>query len=89
LEQGTQRSKRAEVGECLTVGWAAYLVAGAVAVAVVAMVFRQVRKRGKAEGQLELAAQQGGRKDAAAEIIAEPTGDAGSWSDKLHKNDSD
>ena len=65
------------------------IVAGAAAVAVVlglaAMVFRIARKRGKAEAAAELEHDQGARNDEAAEIMAEPIGDASSWLDRLRR----
>ena len=70
--------------------WVAYIVAGVVAIALAVLVFRNVRKRGAAEGQLEIVTTAGERNDKAEEILAEPIGDAGSWSDRMHrKNGSD
>lgn len=68
--------------------WSWVLGGVVVAIALAVLTFRQVRKRGEAEGKLELAGKHGDRDDKAAEILAEPTGDAASWSDKLHERDS-
>lgn len=68
--------------------WVAYVVAGVVAIALAVLVFRNVRKRGAAEERSEILEQQGARNDKAAEIMAEPTGDAGSWSDRLHEQNN-
>ena len=51
----------------------------AVIVGVIAMIFRQVRKRGKAEGELGLILEQEERNDEADEIMAEPIGDPAGW----------
>ena len=55
----------------------------AVIVGIVAMTFRQVRKRGKAEGELGLILEQEERNDEADEIMAEPIGDPVSWAARL------
>ncbi len=64
------------------------LVKGGVIVIVVlgaiAMIFRQIRKRGRAEAERDSERAQGVRNDEADEIMAEPTTDAGSFSDRLH-----
>jgi hypothetical protein len=68
------------------------LIKGAAIVAVVlgaiAMIFRQIRKRGQAERDRDHALEEGDRNAEADEIMAEPRVDAGTWSDGLH-NDAD
>lgn len=62
---------------------------GVAAVAIVlglaAMVLRMARERGKAETAAELEHDLGVRNDKAAEIMAEPIGDASSWLDRLRR----
>lgn len=55
------------------------VVAGLVVLAIVALAFRQVRKRGQAEADRDHELEQGVRNDEAAKIRAEPIGDTGGW----------
>ena len=50
------------------VSWIGPVVAGVVVLALAVIVFRQVRKRGVAEGQLEVHAEKGDRNDKAAAL---------------------
>jgi FtsZ-interacting cell division protein ZipA len=59
------------------------LVKGAVAVAVVVLIFWQVRKRGQAESDRDHARAQEERSDEADEIMAEPVVDSATFSDQL------
>ena len=60
------------------------VVAGAVVLAIVVMVFRNVRKRGRAEAERDHEEEEGERNAEADEIMAEARVDAGTWSDGLH-----
>ncbi len=64
------------------------VVAGVVVIAFIAMMIRQIRKRGQAESDRDHALEEGDRNAEADEIMAEPRVDAGTWSDGLH-NDAD
>jgi len=59
------------------------VVAGAVVIAIVAMVINQILKRGRAESDRDHARIQEEQSDEAAEIMAEPDVDLGTWSDRM------
>ncbi len=67
--------------------WPVAIVAGVIVLIVI--IFRQVRKRGEAKALVKVSAETGDRNDEAAEIMAEPTGDASAWSKRMRGDDSD
>lgn len=57
----------------------------AVVLGAISMVIRKIRQGGGDQREVEIRREQGERNDKADEIMAEPTGDADSWLDRMRR----